>query len=212
MWTYVIGFGIVMALEPLPVLAVIVLLAVKDGVKKAWAFFLGDLVVMAALAVATMVVHSETSKSSAGTAAAWVTLILGLLLLGGGVRWGLQLRHGAEAKKPKWMATLDRLEPWPAFLLGVFIAPYSVAVAVGAHIVGSHPSQGEAIAGLVVFLAIGLSTVYVPVALAQFWPERSDPVRIRMHDWLERNWRVVVVGLLLVLGAVLVAKGLVELL
>ncbi len=211
MWGIVVGLGIAMALEPLPVLAIVLLLAVADGLRKAWFFFLGEVMVMFAIAAATVAFHLETSQSSASTAAAWVTIAAGVGLMAVAARWARKRRHGSEASKPKWMATLDRMKPWPAFLLGAFIPPYLIAVAAGAHIVGTHPSQAQAIAGVVVFCLIGTSTVYVPILLTQFFPERSAPARERTRAWLDRNWRVVVIALLLVVGASLVSKGVLEL-
>jgi hypothetical protein len=44
------------------------------------------------------------------------------------------------------MAKLDRMALWAAFLLGVFIPTYAIAIAAGAHIVGVHPGKAEAVA------------------------------------------------------------------
>jgi Sap, sulfolipid-1-addressing protein len=83
--------------------------------------------------------------------------------------------------------------------------------AVGAHIVGTHPGTAAAVAGVLVFLVAGMSTAYTPVLLAQFLPDRSGPARARVRDWLERYWYAVAAVLLLVVGAMLLAKGLVAL-
>jgi hypothetical protein len=109
------------------------------------------------------------------------------------------------------MARLDHMEPWPAFLLGMFLPTYLIAIAAAAHIVGTHPGTTEAVAGMLVFLAVGTSTVYTPIVLAQVAPGRSEPVRARVRDWLVRNWRGVGAVLLLVVGAFLVAKAAVAL-
>lgn len=212
MWAYVVALGLAMALQPLPVLAVVLLLATERGLAKAWAFFSGEALVMFAIAAATVATHAATSRSSAATAAAWVTLAAGLLLMGVGARWGLQLRGGATPQPPKWMAAIDRMQPLPAFLLGLFIPAYAIAISLGAHIVGAHPTTAQAVAGVVVFCAIGMSTVVTPILLAQFAPERSGPARVALRGWLEANWRAIAVVLLLGVGALLVSKGLVELL
>ena len=109
------------------------------------------------------------------------------------------------------MARLDRMEPWPAFLLGMFLPTYLIAVAVGAHIVGTYPSTAVAVAGVLVFVLVGMSTAYTPVVLAQFLSDRSGPARARLRDWLERYWSSVAVILLLVVGSFLLGKGLLAL-
>jgi hypothetical protein len=211
MWGVVIGLGIAMALQPLPVLAVVLLLATDGGLAKGWAFVAGELLVMAALAAATIAVHGETTRHSASRPASWVTLIAGIVLVVVGAVLVLRLRHGLKPKRPAWMAKLDRMQPWPAFLLGTFLPTYVIAVAAGAHIVGTHPATAAAVAGVLVFLVVGMSTAYTPVLLTQFMPARSGPARARLRDWLEGYWYAVAAALLLVVGSLLVAKGLIAL-
>jgi hypothetical protein len=204
-WGELIVLAAAMALQPLPVLASAVLLSVDDGLRKASAFFAGELVVLVAIGVATIALHVGTSARSAGTAAAAVELAVGAALAGGGA-W-LARSGGADAPAPSWLARLDRMEPWPAFLLGAFLPTYVIAIAAGAAIVGAHPGVGEAVAGLLLFLVVGTSTVSTPILLARFAPERSAPARAALRDWLGRNWRRVAIALLLGVGAFLVAKG-----
>ena len=211
MWGVVAGLGVAMALQPLPVLAVVLLLSAENGLRKAWAFVLGELLVMFGIAAATIALHGQGSHHETSRAASWVTLAAGLVLLGVGARWALRLRRGAELERPQWMARLDRMEPWPAFLLGMFLPTYLIAVAVGAHIVGTYPSTAVAVAGVLVFVLVGMSTAYTPVVLAQFLSDRSGPARARLRDWLERYWSSVAVILLLVVGSFLLGKGLLAL-
>jgi hypothetical protein len=86
-----------------------------------------------------------------------------------------------------------------------------IAVAAGAHIVGVHPGTATAVAAMLVFLVVGTSTVYTPIMLAQFAPDRSRPARMRLRDWLVHNWRGVGAALLLFVGALLIVKGAVAL-
>lgn len=211
MWGVMIGLGVALALTPLCPLAVIILLSLQRGVRKAWAFFLGEFLVLLAIVAATIAVHGDTSRESAGRAASWVTLVAGAVLLLVGVWLTVRARRGAEAREPSWMGKLDDMEPWPAFLLGTFLPTYLIAVAAGAHIVGAHPGRAAAIAGMLVFTLVGTSTVYLPIVLAQVMPERSEPARVRLRSWLVLNWRLVGGVLLVLVGIVLIAKGAVAL-
>jgi hypothetical protein len=211
MWGVVIGLGVAMALQPLPVLAVVLLLSTERGLGKGWAFIGGEFLVMAAIAVATIAVHGQTTRHSASRPASWVTLGAGLVLFAVGAVLAWRLRRGLEPKRPGWMAKLDRMEPWPAFLLGMFLPTYVIAVAVGAHVVGTDPSTATAVAAVLIFLVLGMSTAYTPVFLMQFSPERSGPARARLRNWLERYWNAVAAVLLLVVGALLAAKGVIAL-
>jgi threonine/homoserine/homoserine lactone efflux protein len=210
-WGVMIGLGVAMALQPLPPLATVVLLSVQRGVRKAWAFFLGEFVVMFAIGAAAVALQFGTSRHGASRAASLVTLVAGVVLLVLGVWLIVRSRRGVEAKEPSWLAKLDRMEPWPAFLLGLFLPTYVIAIAAGAHIVGAHPGTTAAVAGMLVFLAVGTSTVYTPIVVAQVMPERSGPARTRLRDWLVQNWRRVGAVLLVVVGAFLIGKAAVAL-
>ena len=207
MWGVLIGLGAAMALQPLPPLATVVLLSVERGIRKAWAFFLGEFLVMFAIGAVTVALQVGTSRHSASTAASWVTLASGIILLLLGASFALRSRGAGDAKEPSWLARLDHMEPWPAFLLGLFLPTYVIGIAAGAHIVGTHPGTAAAVAGMAVFLLVGTSTVYVPILLAQFAPERSGPARARVRDWLVRDWRVIGGVLLVVVGVFLTAKA-----
>jgi cytochrome c biogenesis protein CcdA len=203
----IIGLGVAMALTPLCPLAVIVLLSLQRGILKAWAFFLGEFLVMFGIGAVTVVLHVGTSRRTASRPASWVTLVAGVGLLLVGAWLAVRARRATDLKEPTWLGRLDRMEPWPAFLLGMFLPTYLIAIAAGAHIVGTHPGTATAVAAMLVFILIGTSTSYVPIVLAQVTPERSGPVRARLRDWLVHNWRLVGGVLLLVVGAFLIGKA-----
>ena len=211
MWGVMIGLGVAMALQPLPPLAAVILLSVERGIRKAWAFFLGEFTVMLAIGAVVVALHIGTSRASASRAASWVTLVAGLVLLTAGVWLVVRSRRATEAKSPSWLARLDRMEPWPAFVLGTFLPTYVIAIAAGAHIVGTHPGTAAAVAAMLVFLAVGTSTVSAPIVLAQVAPARTGPARARLRSWLVRNWRGVGGAVLLVVGSFLIGKGVVAL-
>lgn len=211
MWGVIVGLGVALALTPICPLAVVVLLSVQGGVRKAWAFFLGEFIVLAAICAAAVALQVGTSQESASKAASYVTLLAGVALLGLGAWLITQLRRSGEVKEPSWLAKADEMEPWPAFLLGLFLPSYVFAIAAGAHIVGTHPGTATAVSAVVVFLVIGTSTVYTPIVLAAVMPERSGPARARLRDWLVRNWNEIGAVLLLVVGVLLIVKGAVAL-
>jgi threonine/homoserine/homoserine lactone efflux protein len=210
-WGVIIGLGVALALTPICPLAVIVLLSVQRGVRKAWAFFCGEFLILSVICAAAVVLQFGTSQESASRASSIVTLVAGVVLLCLGAYLTAQSRRSGEAKEPSWLAKADQMEPWPAFLLGVFLPTYVFAIAAGAHIVGTHPGTATAIAAMLVFLVVGTSTVYTPIVLAQVVPERSGPVRARLRDWLVKNWHEIGAVLLLVVGALLIAKGVIAL-
>jgi hypothetical protein len=211
MWGEIVGLGIAMALQPLPPLAAIVLLSVERGIVKAFTFFLGVFTAMFGFGAVAVALKLGASHESLTTRAAVVRLVAGVVLLFFGMRFILRSRSGKATAEPGWLGRLDRMDPWPAFLLGTFLPTYMLAVAVGAHIVEAQVSTPEAVAALLVFVGIGSSTVYVPILLAKIAPAQSGPVRERVRDWLVRNWVGVGGALLLLVGGYLVAKSAVDL-
>lgn len=211
MWGVIIGLGVALALTPICPLAVIVLLSVQHGIRKAWAFFLGEFLVLFAICAAAVFLQFGSSQESASTAASYVTVVAGVVLLGLGAWLIAQLRRSGDVKEPSWLAKADEMQPWPAFLLGVFLPSYVFAIAAGAHIVGTHPGTTTAVAAMLVFLVVGTSTVYTPILLAQLVPERSGSARARLRDWLVQNWHEIGAVLLLLVGVLLIVKGAVEL-
>ena len=211
MWGVIIGLGVAMALTPLCPLAVVVLLSLQGGRRKAWAFFLGEFLVLAAIGALTVFLHLGTSQESASKPASIVTLVAGVVLLVTGAWLVVRARRTGASPEPSFMARLDKMEPWPAFLLGVLLPTYMIAIAAGAHIVGTHPGTAAAIAGIAVFMIVGTSTSYVPIVLAEVAPERSAPARARLREALVRNWQLVGSSLLIVVGVLLIAKGVIAL-
>lgn len=207
MWGVVIGLGVALALTPLCPLAVIVLLSLQNGVRKAWAFFLGEFLVLLVITAVTVAIHAGTSRESASRPASWVTLVAGIVLFLIGAWLTVRARRADAVDEPSWMTKLDDMDPWPIFLLGMFLPTYLIAVAAGAHIVGTHPSKAVAVAAMLVFVLVGTSTVYAPIVAAEVAPAWSGPVRARLRDWLVQNWRLVGGVLLLVVAAFLIAKA-----
>src|SRR3954469_6479580 len=104
MWGVVLGLGIAMAVQPLPVLAVVVLLSVQRGVRKASAFLLGEFVVMFGIGAVTIALQVGTSGASASRPAAFVTLVAGVVLLALGAWFIVRSGRAEGFKEPAWIA------------------------------------------------------------------------------------------------------------
>ena len=102
-WGVIVGLGVAMALQPLPPLAAIVLLSVQRGIRKAWAFFLGELVVMVGIGAATVALQLGTSRSSASRPMSLITLVAGLVLMLLGAWVAVRSRRASTPRsRPGW--------------------------------------------------------------------------------------------------------------
>ncbi len=68
-------------------------------------------------------------------------------------------------------------------------------------------SDGDTIVAVAVFVVIAISTVAVPVILYNVMGERAQPMLDTMRTWLAENNATVMAVLLLVIGFVLIGKG-----
>jgi hypothetical protein len=205
--------AVAMAVSPMALLASVLLLTTERGTAKAGAYAAGWVLAVAACGALTIWADSHLDVkpgSSTSTASAVLDVVLGVVLLGLAVRRRV---HGAgSAAEPGWMSRLDRMSPFVAVGFGLFMPPYVIAVAGANNIVRADGSSSgdHVVLAVVVFTIVASLGVIVPWAFA-ITSSRSDEVIARWRSWLMANWRQMLVWLLLVIGAYLVAKGVIEL-
>jgi len=126
--------GLVVNLEPIPLTAMILLLAAERGVLKGAGFVLGwiaTLVLIVALTVAVTGGQPLRPHTSPSTAALAVKLTCGALLVVVAYRRRGR-RHQVDAagpRQPKWMAKIDRVNPLAAAGVAFFVQPWVLVTA-----------------------------------------------------------------------------------
>ncbi len=116
--------GLAITLEPVTIVAFILILAAEKGTMKGLAFILGWLAcLVAVIAIVVLVTGGKSPRpqTAPSTAALAVKVALGIVLILFAVRQ--QRRVGPPRKPATWMAEMDRLSPWAAAGLGVFCSP-----------------------------------------------------------------------------------------
>jgi threonine/homoserine/homoserine lactone efflux protein len=152
--------------------------------------------------------------SQPSTAASWVKLALGVLLLGLAVRqWGGRPQPGAQPELPKWMTAIDGFTALKALGLGVLLSAVNpknllMSVAAGSTIAGGNLSAGQDVWSVVLFTAIAASTVAVPVLGYAVGRKRMAGPLESLRGWLTVHNVAVMATLLVVIGVVLIGKGL----
>ena len=131
--------GLVVTLEPIPLSAMILLLAAERGLLKGLGFvlgWLGTLVIIVAVVVVVTGGKPLIPKSNPSTAALVVKLMAGAILVAIAARRRARIARASssdapkEKKQPKWMTRLDQVNPLVAAGLGFFLQPW-VLVAAG---------------------------------------------------------------------------------
>ncbi|MFI6313362.1 GAP family protein [Nocardia fusca] len=199
-------------ISPIPIVVAILMILSKNASAAAGGFATGwtagillATVVFAVLATAV----GLSADSEPGTAAAWVKIVLGLLLL---VVALAQWRRRADTAPPGWMRGIDSLSAGKAVLLGAGLAAVnpknlllcaSAGVAVGA----SGTAVGAQIVAVVVFTVLAAASVLGVVVGYTLAADRLRGALDRGRVWLEDNNHVVMAMMLLVMGAVVLGKG-----
>jgi len=203
--------AVAIAASPFPVIPAVLLLLTARPRSNAGGFLLGwavgvTLWVVGALLLADLLVAVDSPP----TWASWARIAVGAALVGYAVRqW---TRRSPDAGLPAWMQTIQDTTPRRAVRLGLVLSaanPKIILLAgagglsIGAEVVGAGLQAGA----VVLFAAVASTTVAAPLLCFLAAGERALAPLRRASGWLERNHGAVMAVVLLVIGALLLTKG-----
>ena len=212
----VLSFGVGVALSPLPIVAVVLMLATPRGRTNGPAFLLGWLVGLVVVGTVVLLVASGASASDGGAPASWVgwlKLVLGVAALLLGVRQMRGRPRGdAEPSLPSSMRAIARFTPGRSVAIAFALSavnPKNLLLTGGAAaaIAQTGIPTGEQAAALAVFVVIATLGVGAPVVLYFALGERSEKLLGELRDWMARNNAAIMAVLLIVIGAKLIGDG-----
>ncbi|WP_227983085.1 GAP family protein [Nocardia spumae] len=200
------------AISPIPIVAAILMLlsaraaGTSTGFGSGWV--LGILVVTVVVVLLSGSIDGEAGASHS-PAVAWVKIVLGVLLILLAVG---QWRHRADTAVPGWMQAIDRMTFVKATGLGIVLSAVNpknllLCVSAGLTIGTGGLSGGETAVAVVVFTILAACTVLVPVIGYAVAADRMRGGLDTSKTWLQANNHVVMAVLLLVMGAVVIGKG-----
>lgn len=204
------------AISPLPIVAVVLMLATPRGRVDGPAFVAAWIIGLAAIGAIVIAAVGGEAEADSGGPPDWVSglkLALGIGLLLVGVKgWRGRPRAGEAAELPKWMRALDTFGPVKALGAGVALSllnPKNLLLAIaGATVIAQGGlSAGQEAGALAVFVAIATIGVATPVVLYFALGERSREVLDGMKGWMARNNAVIMAVLLLIIGVKLIGDA-----
>jgi len=207
----VVPLALGIAASPFPVVPAILLLFTPRA-RASSSAFLGGWLLGVGAATAVFTTLSEVVDQSGPTPAwaSWLRIVLGaVLVLYGATQWR---GRGAEAEPPGWMRSIESAGPGEAFRLALLLSAANpkvvlLAAAAGLSIgAGDLTPAGDA-AAVLLFTAIASVSVATPVAAYLLLGDRVLGPLGRARDWLVRNNTAVMAVVLVVLGALLLQKG-----
>lgn len=211
----VLPLAIGIAASPFPVIPVILLLFTDRARAAAWSFLSGWLVGVAAPA-AVFVLLAEVVDQSDYTPswASWLRIVGGIGLVVYGVKqW---TGRSADAEQPAWMRQISGASPKAAFRLALLLSAANPKVLLLAAAAGlaigadDFTARGDVVA-VVLFTLVASVSVAVPVLAYTLLGERVlQPLGVA-RDWLVRNNAAVMAVVLVVIGLLLLVKGITDL-
>lgn len=199
------------AISPLPLIAVILMLATPKGRANGMAFTAGWIVALAVLVTVVVLVGSGGDASHGdggpGRWTYWLKLALGLvfLVLGAG-QWRRRPREGQEAAPPGWMRAIDGFSPAKSAGLAAALAvanPKNLVLAIGGAVsitASGASTGGKTIAAVLMVLVASLCTL-LPLGTYLLGGSRSEAVLGEWRTWMARHNAAIMTTVLVVLGA-----------
>lgn len=212
----VLGLAAGVAVSPLPIVAIILILATPRGRRNGSLFALGWLLGLAALGAVMLAVGGTGHASAHKHPATWVgalKLALGVLLaVFGALQWRRRPRDPSQARLPKWMEAIDRFTPVKILGLGLLLsagnlknAPLTIAAAASISSAGIPVPQQ--IGALAVFVVIASLGVLAPLAVYLVMGDRARGLLANWREWAARHNVAVLAVLFFVLGLKLLGDG-----
>ena len=204
------------AISPIPIIAAILMLLSPKAKGTSVGFLLGWVLgIVVAIVLFTLLASvipesdPDASKPIAGT----IKILLGAALLFLALRqWRSRPKPGEEPALPKWMAAIDTMTAGRGFGLGFLLAAVNpknllMGAAAGVIVGTAGLTTGEAAIAILVFVLIAASSVAIPVIAYLVASKRMAAPLESLRTWLVHNNAAVMSVLLLVIGVVVIGKG-----
>jgi hypothetical protein len=212
LWAGLLVPALAIAANPVPIVAVVTLLAGDHGRRNAFTFLIAMVIIMLTLGVLTVfVLGSESARSSATTAQAAAQTLVGVVFLALFVaQWRTRPRRTDE--KPGWLRLIDRAGLGAAVVLAFALTNYALLSAGAGEIRTATLSASQQAAALAFFVAVAVSTVATPLALYLVRPAWAREQLGRLQSWLTRYDRVILMIVFGLMAALFTAQGVANLL
>jgi len=195
--------GLAVALDPLPLLAFLVVLPSRRGAVKGAAFTFGWLV---SLAIVVTVTVLATGNNPPKPATAPSLAVLAVKIALGAVLVVIAVRHirarsqpKPPKKPPKWQEHVDTMSPWFAMALAPTLQPWVLIAAGATTVVEAKLSSWETYLALIVYCLLASASYLSLEIYAVARPEKGQALLTRFQGWINGHTdQGIIVGSLLI--------------
>lgn len=207
-----IPLALVVALSPLSIIPAVLVLQTPRPRPAGLAFLAGWLIGLAALTSIFLAVSGLIGGLGGKPPgwASWLRIVVGAALIVFGIyRW---LTRKKAAHVPKWLQSMSKLTPARAGVTGLVLTAVNpkvlfICAAAGLAIGTTGMADARVWLAVIWYVAVAGSTVALPIlAYAVSGDRLVEPLR-RLRDWMERQHAVLVAGILVVIGLLVLYKG-----
>jgi Sap, sulfolipid-1-addressing protein len=111
------------------------------------------------------------------------------------------------ASTPQWLERIERTHWLVGIAVGAIMLSYGLSLAAASEILKANVSRLDAGVALGVFALTSMVTVLAPIVIVLVAPERSEQTLAAWKAWLLGNSRAVALVVLMVVGALLIVRG-----
>ncbi|TDN90709.1 GAP family protein [Microbacterium sp. BK668] len=212
---HIVPIAIAVAFSTVPILAVIVILLSPFGSRSAIPFLVGwvsglFLVALLMTVLAQFLPDHRVPGRSERTIG-WLEIAVGAAIVVAGAWTMLRSRRRSEHATPKWLASIEKLGPWSSLgfglLLNVRPKGLLLAIATGLALQADAQTPTETAVALVLYTAIGSSTVVIPVIASIVARKEVQPRLVAAREWLLGHGDVLTGAILVFVGIIVVVVG-----
>jgi threonine/homoserine/homoserine lactone efflux protein len=212
----ILAFAVGVSLSPIPIIAVVLMLATPKGRVNGPAFLAGWVLGLAVVGTVVLLVASGAEASENGGPAEGLSIVklgLGVLLLVVAARqWRGRPKGEAAPELPKWMQTIDTFTPPRAGGIAFALSAVNpknllLTVGAGAAIAQTGASTGDQAVALAVFVLLGTLGPGIPVAIYFLMRDHATAILESMRGWMARENATIMAVLCLIIGAKLIGDA-----
>lgn len=209
--TELIPLALVVALSPLSIIPAVLVLHTARPRPTSLAFLAGWLIGLAVLTSIFLQVSSLLGGREGRPPgwASWLRIVVGAALIVFGLyRWFTRKK---ASHKPRWMEGLSTLTPLRAGGTGMLLTvanPKVLFICAAAGLaIGTAGGPRDDWVAVAWFVIAACSTVALPILAYAVSGDRLDRPLARLKDWMDRQHAVLIAGILVVIGLMVLYKG-----